>query len=125
MEHDFFDAPADEHHPVAVAGATVVSRCGWFSFGILINKDMVRRILAHHYQPSPSGTGPSWLTFLGHLKDSLWRIDLFRCESATLRTYSVLVVMDQFTKRIVGFGIHAGIVNGMAVCRGIATTRFG
>jgi putative transposase len=87
------------------------------AFGILINKDIVRRILAHHYQPSPSGTGPSWLTFLGHLKDSLWSIDLFRCESATLRTYWVLVVMDQFTRRIVGFGIHAGIVNGMAVCR--------
>jgi len=34
-----------------------------------------------------------------------------------LRTYWVLVVMDQFTRRIVGFGIHAGIVNGMAVCR--------
>jgi hypothetical protein len=48
------------------------------AFGILINKDMVRRILAHHYQPSPSGTGPSWLTFLGHFKDSLWSIDLFR-----------------------------------------------
>jgi transposase InsO family protein len=85
-------------------------------FGILINKDVVRRILAHHYKPSPSGTG-SWLTFLGHMKDSLWSIDLFRCESAALKSYWVLVVMDQFTRRIVGFGIHAGIVNGMAVCR--------
>jgi len=51
------------------------------------------------------------------MKDSLWSIDLFRCESAVLKTYWVLVVMDQFTRRIVGFGIHAGIVNGMAVCR--------
>jgi putative transposase len=25
--------------------------------------------------------------------------------------------MDQFTRRIIGFGIHAGIVNGMALCR--------
>jgi len=86
------------------------------AFGILINKDVVRRILEGHYQP-PSGSGPSWLTFLGHMKDSLWSIDLFRCESTALRTYWVLVVMDQFTRRIVGFGIHAGIVNGMAVCR--------
>jgi putative transposase len=32
-----------------------------------------------------TGVGfPSWLTFLGHMKDSLWSCDLFRCESATL-----------------------------------------
>ena len=85
------------------------------AFGILINKDVVRRILAGHYRPNPSGAGPSWLTFLGHMKDSLWSIDLFRCESAALRTYWVLVVMDQFTRRIIGFGIHNGIVNGMAM----------
>jgi len=35
----------------------------------------------------------SWLTFLGHLKDSLWSIDLFHCESTTLRTHWILVVM--------------------------------
>ena len=45
-------------------------------------------------------------TFLGHMKDSLWSIDLFRCESATLRTHWVLVVMDQYTRRIIGFGVH-------------------
>jgi len=87
------------------------------AFGILTNKDVVRRILAGHYRPNPSEAGPSWLTFLGHMKDSLWSIDLFRCESAALRTYWVLVVMDQFTRRIIGFGIHNGIVNGMAMCR--------
>jgi len=87
------------------------------AFGILINKDVIRRILAGHYRPNPSGAGPSWLTFLGHMKDSLWSIDLFRCESAGLRTYWVLVVMDQFTRWIIGFGIHNGIVNGMAICR--------
>src|SRR5208283_5070710 len=64
----------------------------------------------------PSG-GPSWLTFLGHMKDSLWSIDLFRCESATLRTHWVLVVMDQYTRRILGFGVHAGTVDGVALCR--------
>ena len=51
------------------------------------------------------------------MKDSLWSIDLFRCESAALRTYWVLVVMDQFTRRIIGFGIHNGIGNGTAMCR--------
>src|ERR1700730_4126223 len=43
--------------------------------------------------------------------------DLFRCESATLRTNWVLVVMDQFTRRIVGFGVQGGIVDGAALCR--------
>jgi len=85
--------------------------------GIQINKDVVRRILAARYQPEPDSAGPSWLTFLGHMKDSLWSLDLFRCESATLRTHWVLVVMDQFTRRIVGFGVHGGIVDGVALCR--------
>ena len=64
-----------------------------------------------------SSIGPPWLTFLGHVKDSLWSADLFRCESAVLRTHWVLVVMDQFTRRIIGFGIHAGTVDGIALCR--------
>jgi putative transposase len=87
------------------------------AFGIDINKDMVRRILATHYRPDPDRTGPSWLTFLGHMKDSLWSTDLFRCESGLLRTHWVLVVMDQFTRRIIGFGVHAGTVDGVALCR--------
>jgi putative transposase len=87
------------------------------AFGVAINKDVVRRILAAHYHPSADGTGPSWLTFLGHMKDSLWSLDLFRCESATLRTHWVLVVMDRFTRRIVGFGVHGGTVDGVALCR--------
>ncbi|MGB7435369.1 MAG: hypothetical protein WBW49_08100, partial [Candidatus Acidiferrum sp.] len=37
-------------------------------FGIDINKDVVRRILAAHYQPPADRSGPSWLTFLGHAK---------------------------------------------------------
>ena len=73
------------------------------AFHIHIDKDVVRRILAHHYRPGQDSGGPSWLTFLGHMKDSLWSIDLFRCESATLRSHWVLVVMDQFTPRIIGF----------------------
>src|SRR6266496_4639567 len=87
------------------------------AFDIPIDKDMVRRILARHYRPEPDSGGPSWLTFLGHMKDSLWSVDLFRCESATLRTHWILVVMDQFTRRILGFGVHAGSVDGVALCR--------
>jgi hypothetical protein len=44
-------------------------------------------------------------------------LDLFRCESAMLRTYWVLEVMDQFTRRIVGFAVHRGVVDGVALCR--------
>ena len=86
-------------------------------FGVAIDKDVVRRILANHYRPESNGGGPSWLTFLGHTKDSLWSCDLFRCESASLRTHWVLVVMDQFSRRIIGFGIHRGSVDGVALCR--------
>ena len=88
------------------------------AFGVEIDKDVVRRLLSVHYRPeADSGGGPSWLTFLGHMKDSLWSCDLFRCESATLRTHWVLVVMDQFTRRVIGFGVHRGIVDGVALCR--------
>ncbi|MGB5584753.1 MAG: integrase core domain-containing protein [Gammaproteobacteria bacterium] len=54
---------------------------------------------------------------MGHQKDSLWSIDFFRCESILLNTHWVLVVMDQFTRRIIGFGVHAGDVDGVALCR--------
>jgi putative transposase len=87
------------------------------AFGTTIDKDIVRRILALHYGPVPAEGGPSWLTFIGHMKDSLWSLDLLRCESVVLRTYWILVVMDQHTRRIIGFGIHAGVVDGMALCR--------
>ena len=79
---------------------------------------MVRRVLQQHYYPSPgSGEGPSWLTVIGHAKDSLWSIDLFRCESIRLQTHWVLVVMNQFTRRIIGLGIQVGDVDGRALCR--------
>jgi hypothetical protein len=39
------------------------------------------------------------------MKDSLWSVDLFRCESILLRSQWVMVVMDVFTRRIIGFGV--------------------
>jgi hypothetical protein len=82
--------------------ARIISR----TFGLDIDKNVVSRVLAKQYRPAPGGTGPSWLSFIGHTKDSLWSVDLFRCESIVLRSYWVLVVMDQFTRRLVGFGVH-------------------
>src|SRR6266850_1388499 len=59
------------------------------AFGVPINKDVVRRILAVRYPPKLDAAGPSWLTVLGHAKDSLWSLDLFRCESDILRAHWV------------------------------------
>jgi putative transposase len=75
-------------------------------------------VLAKHYRPGGSGTnGPSWLTLIGHLEDSLWSIDFFRCESILLRSHWVLVVMDVFTRRLVGFGVERAYIDGLSVCR--------
>lgn len=88
------------------------------AFGVEIDKDVVRRVLAKYYRPGDSGTnGPSWLTFIGHVKDSLWCVDLFRCESILLRSHWVLLVMDVFTRRIVGFGVERAYIDGVSMCR--------
>ena len=86
-------------------------------FDINIDKNVVRRMLARHYRPGPGSNGPSWLTFLANSKDSLWSVDLFRCESMILQSHWVMVVMDQFTRQIIGFSVHAGPVDGPAVCQ--------
>jgi len=87
------------------------------AFGLDLDKDIVRRILANHYNPDPDNRGPTWLTALGHTKDSLWSIDLFRCESILLKSHWIMVVLDQHTRRIIGFSVNAGSVDGPALCR--------
>ena len=86
-------------------------------FGTELDKDVVRRVLAKHYRPEPGSDGPSWLTFLGHSKDSLWSVDLFQCESLPLNSHWVMVIMDQFSRRIVGFAVQAGVLDGPTACR--------
>jgi putative transposase len=50
-------------------------------------------VLAKHYRPEdPGSDGPSWLTLIAQAKDSLWTIDMFRCESILLRSFWVMVV---------------------------------
>jgi putative transposase len=51
------------------------------------------------------------------MKDSLWSVDLFRCESIVLKSYWVMLVMDHFTRRIVGFSVEPADIDGLAVCR--------
>ena len=93
--------------------ARIISR----TFGVDIDKNAVARVLAKHYRPAPGGSGPSWLSCIGHATDSLWSADLFRCESIVLQSYWVLVVMDQCTRRLVGFGVHRGSVDAPGLCR--------
>lgn len=85
-------------------------------FGVVVDKDVVRRVLGKHYKYDPKNTGPSWLTFVGHMKDSLWSIDLFRAESIHLKTHWVMVVMDQFSRRIIGFAVQQGNICGATLC---------
>ncbi len=88
------------------------------AFGVEIDKDVVRRVLANHYRPGDGGThGPSWLTFIAQTKDSLWSLDLFRCESTVLCSHWVMLVMDVFTRRLVGFSVECAYINGVSVCR--------
>ena len=93
--------------------ARIISR----TFGVDIDKNVVARVLAKHYRPAPGSSGPSWLSFIGHATDSLWSVDLFRCESIVLQSYWVLVIMDQCTRRLVGFGVHRGSVDAPGLCR--------
>ncbi|MDE2349269.1 MAG: transposase [Gammaproteobacteria bacterium] len=88
------------------------------AFGVQIDQDVVRRVLAKHFGADhPDHSGPSWLTFIAQSKDSLWSVDLFRFESIRLRSHWVLVVIDVFTRRIVGFGIGGETIDGPSVCR--------
>jgi putative transposase len=88
-----------------------------YAFGIEIDKDVVRRVLAIHSRPEPGADGPSWLTLIAHAKDSVWSVDLFRVESVLLRSHWVMLVMDIVTRRIIGFGIAPACIDGVSVCR--------
>ncbi|MHB8623500.1 MAG: DDE-type integrase/transposase/recombinase [Sulfuricaulis sp.] len=88
-----------------------------YAFGIEVNKDVVRRILEKHHPSSFGDNGPSWLTAIGHAKDSLWSLDLFRCESIVLQSYWVMVIIDVFTRRCIGCAIARGDIDGPTVCR--------
>ena len=87
------------------------------AFAIDIDRDIFRRVLAKHYRPEAGTDGPSWVSFIGHMKDSLWSVDLFRCESILLRSHWVMVVMDVFTRRIIGFSIERADPCGASICR--------
>ena len=57
------------------------------------------------------------MALIAQSKDSLWSLDLFRCKSIILHSYWALVVMDIFTRRIIGFGVAREYIDGVTVCR--------
>ena len=63
------------------------------------------------------GGGRCRLAAIGSAKDRLWSVDLFRAESILLKSYWILVVMDVYTRRIIGFGVAAAHLDGIRVCR--------
>jgi len=40
-----------------------------------------------------------------------------RCESIFLRSHWVMLVMDVFSRRIVGFGVESANIDGVSACR--------
>ncbi len=70
-----------------------------------------------HRPDNSDSHGQSWLSFLAQTKDSLWSLDIFRCESIQLRSHWVMLVMDVFTRRIIGFGVERANIDGVSVCR--------
>ena len=52
-----------------------------------------------------------------HVKDSLWSIDPFRCESILLRSHWAMLIIDVFTRRIIGFGVERVSIDGVSACR--------
>ena len=86
------------------------------AFGVSIDKDVVRRVLAKHYRPAPYDGGPSWATFLRYTRDSLSSIPLFRRESVLPRIHSILLAIGQFTRTIIGCGISGRNFDQTTVC---------
>ncbi len=45
-----------------------------------------------------------------------------RIANLILKSHWVMVVMDQFTRRIIDFAVHAGVLDGLTVCRMFIST---
>src|SRR6266566_2183689 len=81
---ELIDAGVEIKRRNRIWGCKPIAQQLTLAFGVDIDKDVVRRIPAIHFHPEAGSGGPSWLSFIGHAKDSLWSLDLFRCESAIL-----------------------------------------
>ena len=91
------------------------------AFGLNIDKDVVRRVLAKHYRPEHYDGGPSWLTFFRQMAESLWSITLFQSRSILPIFLSNLIEIGQSTRRIVGYGFAGSHFDQMLLCSLFAT----
>jgi putative transposase len=82
-----------------------------FVFGVEIDKDVVRRVLAKHCRPTSARR-----TVLAHVPRTCQGQPL-ESRSLILKTHWVMVVMDQSSRRIIGFAVQPGAVDGPALCR--------
>ena len=86
------------------------------NFDFTIDKNTVHRILKKYLPSSGPGDNESWLALFGVSKDKLWSMDLFRVESGMFQSYWVMVVIDLFTRRIIGFSVRRGDVTAASDC---------
>jgi putative transposase len=87
-----------------------------YAFGVDLDKDVVRLVPAKHYRTATGTEGSSWLSFIAQCKDSLWSVDIFGCESVLLNSHWVMVVMDVYSRRLIGFGVTHAPMDGVSVC---------
>jgi putative transposase len=67
---ELIDAVVEMERRNRIWGCKRIAQQRAVAFGIEIDKDVVRQILETHFQPEADPGGPSWLSFIGHAKDS-------------------------------------------------------
>src|SRR5207247_82423 len=78
------------------------------AFGVEIDKDVVRRILAMHFRPESGSGGPSWLTlYLSSDHDPLyrfhqWQANLRVLEVIEIKTVPGVPLSHPFVERLIG-----------------------
>ena len=76
--------------------------------------------------PGPKGPSTELIAAILEIKRLNPRsVDLFRCESILLKSFWVMVVMDVFSRRIVGFGVEPAHIGGVSICRMFNQVRCG
>jgi putative transposase len=75
QDQDFIDLVIEMKRRNPSFGYGRISMQIFEAFGIPISRFAVGRILRKNKHSLPSGDGPSWLTSIGHIEDSLWSRD--------------------------------------------------
>ena len=85
--------------------------------GHQISDTTVLRILRKHgFHLDPVKQGASWISFLSDTFNGTWSLDFFRVESVSLRTFVIMVVMDIYSRKIIGIAICPYPASGVNAC---------